>query len=79
MDINAAENYMKDWFSDHALWSHDQLLKLVYSTATPHKTSHPYANYHKRRTLYPHDICKCLATTLQAVCALAVAACLSHS
>jgi hypothetical protein len=74
MDIDAAEKHMKDWFGDHASWSHDKLLKLVYGTATPHTTSHPHADYHKRRTSYPHDICRCLATTLRAVCALAIAA-----
>jgi hypothetical protein len=79
MDIDAAENHMKDWFGDHASWSHDQLLKLVYGTAPSHTTSHPHADYRKRRTSYPHDICKCLATTLRAVCALAVAVCPSHS
>jgi hypothetical protein len=41
MDIDAAEKHMKDWFGDHASWSHDQLLKLVYGTATPRTTSHP--------------------------------------
>jgi hypothetical protein len=35
MDIDAAEKHMKDWFGDHASWSHDQLLKLVYGTANP--------------------------------------------
>jgi hypothetical protein len=44
MDIDAAENHMKDWFGDHASWSHDQLLKLVYGTAPPRKISHPHAN-----------------------------------
>jgi hypothetical protein len=79
MDIDAAEKHMKDWFGDHASWSHDQLLKLVYGTATPHTTTLPHADYRKRRTSYPHDIFECSATTLRAVCALAVAVCLSHS
>jgi hypothetical protein len=79
MDIDAAEKHMKDWFGDHASWSHDQLLELVYGTATPHTTSHLHADHRKRRTSYPHDICECLATTLRAVCALAVAICLSRS
>jgi hypothetical protein len=79
MDIDAAEKHMKDWFGDHASWSHDKLLKLVYGTATPHTTTLPHADYCKRRTSYPHDIFECLATTLRAVCALAVAVRLSHS
>lgn len=32
MDINAAEKHMKDWFGDHATWSHEQLLNLIYGT-----------------------------------------------
>lgn len=32
MDIDAAERHMKDWFGDHASWSHEQLLRLVYGT-----------------------------------------------
>lgn len=31
MDIDAAENHMKEWFGDHANWSHEKLLKLFYS------------------------------------------------
>ena len=38
MDIDAAEKHAKDWFGDHASWSHEQLLNLVYGT-TPSKTS----------------------------------------
>ncbi|KAI4676973.1 uncharacterized protein J4E84_009273 [Alternaria hordeiaustralica] len=30
MDLDAAEKHMKDWFGDHASWSHEQLLNLVY-------------------------------------------------
>ena len=37
MDIDAAEKHMKGWFGDHASWSHDQLLKLVYGTANPQR------------------------------------------
>lgn len=32
MDLDAAEKHMKDWFGDHASWSHEQLLNLVYGT-----------------------------------------------
>jgi hypothetical protein len=36
MDLDAAEKHMKDWFGDHASWSHEQLLNLAYGT-TPSK------------------------------------------
>jgi hypothetical protein len=32
MDIDAAEKHMKEWFGDHASWSHEQLLNLAYGT-----------------------------------------------
>lgn len=35
MDLDAAEKHMKDWFGDHASWSHDKLLSLVYGTGSP--------------------------------------------
>ena len=35
MDLDAAEKHMKGWFGDHASWSHEQLLNLVYGTKPP--------------------------------------------
>ena len=34
MDIDAAEKHMKEWFGDHASWSHEQLLNLAYGTTS---------------------------------------------
>jgi hypothetical protein len=50
MDINAAEKHMKDWFGDHASWSHEQLLNLIYGTM-PSKISTLYTDRYQRRTL----------------------------
>ena len=50
MDINAAEKHMKDWFGDHASWSHEQLLKLIYGTM-PSRISTLYTDRYQRRTL----------------------------
>ena len=49
MDINAAEKHMKDWFGDHASWSHEQLLKLIYGTM-PSRISTLYTDRYQRRT-----------------------------
>lgn len=35
MDIDVVDKHMKEWFGDHAAWSHEKLLKLVYGTAHP--------------------------------------------
>ena len=43
MDLDAAEKHMKDWFGDHASWSHEQLLNLVYGTK-PSFNSWSYTN-----------------------------------
>jgi hypothetical protein len=34
MDIDAAEKHTRDWFGDHASWSHEQLLNLVYGISS---------------------------------------------
>jgi len=78
MDLDAAEKHMKDWFGDHASWSHEQLLNLVYGTKSS-SASCSYTNIYKRRTSYQCETCRTLVTTVLAVFDSAATAHLSHS
>lgn len=55
LDINAAEQFSRDWFGDHANWSHEKLLALRYGKLAlkiPKHTRSPM----KWRISCPHGI-----------------------